>query len=136
MPSPHTMQYIAIASILIFFLFSLVAFHRTGAGALVQQNFDLSQDHNNTCVAPITPEPLKESIIEPTTKQWQFEVTRDAENYGLDADQCESAFPKLYVEIDKSVALRKNNSITLEELDSRWVIPGIIRVMIYNGQVR
>jgi hypothetical protein len=62
-------------------------------------------------------------------------VERDGDNYGLTDEQYSSAFPKLYAEIDKAVARRKDKHITKEELDSRKWLNGMVRGMAYNGEV-
>ena len=49
--------------------------------------------------------------------------------------QCNTAFPKLYIEIDKMVARFKNNHITQEQLDSQDVIGPKLKVMIYDGEL-
>lgn len=70
-----------------------------------------------------------------TNGAWEFVAERDADNHGLSEEQCRIAFPKLYVEIDKSATFRENNSITFEELDSIPVEDGMVRGMIHHGEV-
>ncbi|EPS29460.1 hypothetical protein PDE_04409 [Penicillium oxalicum 114-2] len=66
---------------------------------------------------------------------WQFVTRRDALNHGLSDAQCQSAFPKLFTEIDKSASLRSQTPITFNDLDSREVEDGMVRAMINNGQL-
>jgi hypothetical protein len=69
--------------------------------------------------------------------EWVFVTERDAENYGLTEEQCGLAFPKLYVELEKSVRQREANRsmITLKEVQSRRLDDGMVRAMVYRGQV-
>ncbi|RAL13477.1 DUF821 domain protein [Aspergillus homomorphus CBS 101889] len=69
------------------------------------------------------------------SSDWEFHVERDGNNYGLTAQQCRAAFPKLFVEIDKSTATRKDNPITFDELDKIPVSDGMVRGIIDNGQL-
>lgn len=68
---------------------------------------------------------------------WEFIASRDGDNYGLSDEQCQIAFPRLFVEIDKSVALRAdaNNPITWKELNTRKVGDGLVRAIIDRGEV-
>ncbi|KAJ5485676.1 hypothetical protein N7539_005664 [Penicillium diatomitis] len=67
---------------------------------------------------------------------WEFNTKRDALNYGLSDEQCQLAFPKLFVDIEKSAALKKAISpITFDDLDSREVEDGMVRAMIVQGQL-
>jgi len=66
---------------------------------------------------------------------WSFVTERDSHNYGLNAAQCNIAFPSLYHEIDRAVKFRKQNKIQAEELDTAWRGDGIARCMIYNNQL-
>jgi hypothetical protein len=70
-----------------------------------------------------------------TDDDWEFQTWRDAENYGLSDQQCESAFPKLFIEIEKSVASRQLSNITSQDLDSQKWLHGMVRGMVYNGEV-
>jgi hypothetical protein len=85
---------------------------------------------------PVLSPPRLSSSEKPVpAKAWEFQPDRDAEDYGLTDNQCSSAFPKLFIEIDKAVARRENNPITMEELDSREKSNGLIRGMIFNAEV-
>lgn len=66
---------------------------------------------------------------------WKYSKPRDAENYGLSHAQCRAAFPLLFVEIDKSVLARGEKKISYEELNSRKLVDGMGRAIIYNGEV-
>lgn len=64
---------------------------------------------------------------------WNFE--RDARNLQMNNTQCDLAFPDLYAEIDRAVELRKNQRITLKEVEFVRPIRGYNRAMIYDNQV-
>jgi len=66
---------------------------------------------------------------------WEFIVERDGNNHGLSEDQCRIAFPKLFVEIDKSSELRSDKRVSYKELDSRTVDDGMVRGIIDRGEV-
>jgi hypothetical protein len=66
---------------------------------------------------------------------WDFVVERDGNNHGLSEDQCRTAFPKLYNELDKSSALRADRHFTYKEFDSRTVDDGMVRGIIDRGEV-
>jgi len=69
------------------------------------------------------------------SQSWEFVAERDGDNYGLSDEQCQIAFPKLFVEIEKSVAKRKDRPITFRELNSRKLENGMVRGVIYRGEV-
>ena len=71
----------------------------------------------------------------PLNNTWEFLVQRDGQNYGLSEEQCRTAFPKLFLEIDKSALLRQEARITYKELDSRNVEDGMVRGIIDQGEV-
>jgi hypothetical protein len=66
---------------------------------------------------------------------WEFKVERDGDNYGLTDEQCQAAFPKLFVEIEKSVEARKGNPISYKEYNSRELEKGMVRGIIFEGEV-
>jgi hypothetical protein len=49
--------------------------------------------------------------------------------------QCSLAFPDLFKEIDRAVKSRKENPITLKEIEEIRPIRGYNRAMIYDNQV-
>lgn len=61
---------------------------------------------------------------------------RDANTLVLGAEQCQSAFPGLFAEIDRAKQERVQRPISLAEIDSVTPKNGYIRAMIYNQQVR
>jgi hypothetical protein len=70
-----------------------------------------------------------------TAADWEFEVQRDGDNHGLSDEQCRIAFPKLFIEIEKTAALRKERQITFKEVDDVVVEDGMVRAAIWNGEV-
>lgn len=66
---------------------------------------------------------------------WEFRVERDGQNHGLSEEQCRSAFPKLFIEIDKSADLRRGSHVSYDDLNSREVEDGMVRAIIDRGQV-
>ncbi|KAJ5625429.1 hypothetical protein N7510_001738 [Penicillium lagena] len=68
-------------------------------------------------------------------ESWEFIVKRDGNNHGLSEEQCRAAFPKLFVEIDKSASLRTENKVTFKDLDSRNVEDGMVRGIINRGEL-
>jgi hypothetical protein len=68
---------------------------------------------------------------------WTFKYPRDKNNYGLDAAQCDSAFPGQYEDIERAVKVRKRwGKVTEADLDSLQLTKGMVRAMIYNREVR
>jgi hypothetical protein len=49
--------------------------------------------------------------------------------------RCDGAFPELFKEIDRAVEVRKNDHVTLKELDEIAKVKGYMRAMIYDQQV-
>jgi hypothetical protein len=70
-----------------------------------------------------------------TEADWEFQVQRDGDNHALSDEQCLIAFPKLFVEIEKTAALRKERSITFKEVDDVVVEDGMVRAAIWRGEV-
>ncbi|KAJ5227218.1 CAZyme family GT90 [Penicillium citrinum] len=84
--------------------------------------------------------PNKSSIIgsssRPSTDtklNWSY--PRDRDNFLLTQDQCDAAFPELFVEIERARNERSSNPITFEEIDSIQPKNGYIRAMIYDQQL-
>lgn len=68
-----------------------------------------------------------------------FDPQRDERQYGLSEAQCDAAFPNFYKEIDRAVAFRKEDGvghIKEEDVDIDWRDGEIIRVLLYDRQVR
>ncbi|KAL5357372.1 glycosyl transferase family 90-domain-containing protein [Aspergillus floccosus] len=66
---------------------------------------------------------------------WEFEVQRDGDNHGLSDEQCRAAFPKLFVELDKSASFHEENPIRFQDLDGMAVEDGMVRGIIENGEL-
>lgn len=72
---------------------------------------------------------------EPSEIGWEFKAERDADNYGLTDKQCQAAFPKLFIDIEKSVKARKGNPISYKEYSSRKLEKGMVRGIVFEGGV-
>ncbi|KAK2804030.1 hypothetical protein FQN51_002560 [Onygenales sp. PD_10] len=68
-------------------------------------------------------------------KEWEFVVERDGDNYGLSRGQCQKAFPKLFLEIEKAVVARQGRKITFDEINSKPLKRSMVRAMIYQGEL-
>lgn len=71
----------------------------------------------------------------PAKPEWEFKVERDGDNYGLTDEQCQAAFPKLFVDIEKTVKARKDYPISYKEYNSRNLEKGMVRGIIFEGEV-
>jgi hypothetical protein len=76
-----------------------------------------------------------------TTSGWSFDVARDSKKFDLNDEQCDVAFPGLFLEIERAVAYRKTiGQVKLEEIDisseEDVATGGVVRAMIIDQQVR
>lgn len=110
---------------LFFLTFLILGFHRSGDST----RFILKNSRPNP------PQCLPVESSAPSNDTWEFVVGRDGQNHGLSEEQCRIAFPKLYVEIDKSTLLKQETPISFKELDSREVEDGMVRGIIDQGEV-
>lgn len=63
-------------------------------------------------------------------------VPQQFEHYGLSSEQCNKEFSKLFIEVDRSVAHRKNvGNVSSFDIDLDWKKNGAVRAMIYNQKV-
>ncbi|KAK4908615.1 hypothetical protein LTR49_022518 [Elasticomyces elasticus] len=71
--------------------------------------------------------------------RWSWWPGRDRNNHALNVEQCDSAFPDLYHEIDRSAAFwRERNGgrkITKDQYGLDWSEDGGISIMIYDQQL-
>ena len=72
---------------------------------------------------------------EPASFDGAWSYQRDRNNLQLSHEQCDQAFPDLFVEIERASAERKSRPITLKEIDSIPQKTGYVRAMIYDGEV-
>ena len=49
--------------------------------------------------------------------------------------QCDAAFPDLFREVDRAVTWRKDNHVTIKEMDKVPFVRGYARAIIYDGDV-
>lgn len=73
---------------------------------------------------------------EKEAEAWVFTYPRDANDYGLDEEQCQAAFPGLYEDIERANRYRRGlGKVSQEELSSFDLSKGMVRAMVYNGEV-
>ncbi|KAF7596149.1 hypothetical protein BBP40_003048 [Aspergillus hancockii] len=84
---------------------------------------------------PVKQAPLKCTSTPRNGSSWQFEVERDGNNHGLSQEQCRTAFPKLFDEIDKSALFREKNHIKFKDVDGTMVEDGMVRGIIDHGEL-
>ncbi|KAJ6186629.1 hypothetical protein N7519_007930 [Penicillium mononematosum] len=112
-------RYLATGAVVSLFILAFLVFG-TGSPSLSSQFNIKTQSRPQYCAPPVN-----------SSAGWDFVVERDGNNHGLSEDQCRIAFPKLFVEIDKSSALRENKLVTYKELDSRTVDDGMLYIVDY-----
>lgn len=115
-------RYLATGAVVSLFILAFLVLG-TGSPSLSSQ-FNIKTKSQQYCAPPVN-----------SSAGWEFVVERDGNNHGLSEDQCRIAFPKLFVEIDKSSTLRENKLVSYKELDSRIVDDGMVRGIIDRGQV-
>ena len=85
---------------------------------------------------PQNPPVILESSQELETSLWKYDYFRDGDNYTLSQEQCLSAFPRLYEEIDRSVAHWKaRGGVTAQDIDLSVIEYGGIKARIYENRV-
>jgi hypothetical protein len=92
----------------------------------------ISRHHEQPVVYP-PPRPVDSPEQEFVRKDWDF--VRDARNFLMTDARCDEAFPELFKEIDRAVEVRKQDHVTMKELDSIMKVNGYMRAMIYDQQV-
>lgn len=70
-----------------------------------------------------------------SSTDWIFNAARDGDNLGLSEEQCNTAFPKQYTDIQNNVANLTSNPIVLADLDIRDRHDHLVRAIIYNGEL-
>ncbi|KAL4967180.1 uncharacterized protein BDV14DRAFT_188517 [Aspergillus stella-maris] len=72
------------------------------------------------------------------TKIWEFEYARDGQNAGLDRSQCAASLPGLFEDISRAAGYwqdQQQGGISIEELDSITLNPGMARARISKGEL-
>lgn len=85
------------------------------------------------------PVPSSKVPLPSEDKSWKYEPLKDAENFALNRQQCNSAFPDLWYEIDRSVSFWKHNisrQITANDTSLEWRDEGAFRALIHRNQLR
>lgn len=73
------------------------------------------------------------------TLDWVYKPEAHADDPALTPSQCDAAFPKLWYEIDRSIAFRKEKlaqRITTNDTSLYWRRDGAFRALIHNNQLR
>ncbi|KAF2271042.1 hypothetical protein CC78DRAFT_527994 [Lojkania enalia] len=101
---------------------------------LCQYSTHFSCDTCLDCAASQTFIPLNQTSDD--DERWIFSYRRDANNYGLDEEQCQAAFPGLFEDIERARKFRgKHNKVTEQELSSFDLTKGMVRAMVYDGEL-
>ena len=116
-------RYLVIGAVVSLFVLAFLVLG-TGAPSLSSQFNLKTQSRQQYCAPAVN-----------SSAGWEFIVERDGNNHGLSEDQCRIAFPKLFVEIDKSSKLREDKLVSYKELNSRTVDDGMVRGIIDRGEV-
>jgi hypothetical protein len=67
---------------------------------------------------------------------WTYSYKRDRNNFGLDEEQCQSAFPGQYEDIERAVNVRNRwGKVTEADLNSFDLTKGMVRGMIHDREV-
>jgi hypothetical protein len=66
---------------------------------------------------------------------WRYQYGRDDRKQGLDAEQCNAAFPGLFEDIFRAGRLWRKRPITAQEVALIKLSYGMVRAMIYDGEV-
>lgn len=77
-------------------------------------------------------------LIENVTEAdpWTFDYKRDRNDFGLNEEQCQSAFPGQYEDIERAVKVRRRwGKVTEQDLSSFDLTKGMVRAMIYNREL-
>jgi hypothetical protein len=109
-----------------------------GKGSGASQHLEASKVDSSplSTTSAVAATPSVSSSTE-THKEWKFDAARDSRAYGLTTEQCESAFPGLFTEIERAVAYRKSvGQISPEDIDISSRDPGVVQAMILDQQVR
>lgn len=71
-------------------------------------------------------------------KEWAYKWERDSNDHSLTTAQCDSAFPKLYHELDRAVRVwrERNHTIGPEDIEISWRRDAAFRVLVHDGQIR
>ncbi|MCJ1286564.1 hypothetical protein MMC26_005910 [Xylographa opegraphella] len=75
---------------------------------------------------------ISDSVIDTV---WEFRYGRDDGNEGLTPDQCAHAFPGLFEDIKRAKDARGGKKIEKSDLDAMVVYKGMVRAMIYAGEL-
>ncbi len=91
----------------------------------------------DTCLDCVSNQVELASITtDPGQNSWLFKYPRDKNNVALNEDQCQSAFPGQYEDIERAFKLRRRlGKVTEADLASYELAKGMVRGLIYDRQV-
>ena len=95
-------------------------------------------DKPSAPVIEIRPDPTAKPVLNSLANvvpSWEYDWKRDGNNQGLSTSQCDTAFPKLYHEIDRVREHFSEEAITEEDIDM-FGGNGGVRFLIVDSQVR
>jgi len=121
-------RFLATGGIISLFILTFLFFAHRSRDTTSRYILKAHRPAQSECSTSITPQ-------NGSNNTWEFRVERDGQNHGLSDEQCRSAFPKLFLEIDKSAGLRRESPISYKDLDSREVEDGMVRAIIDRGEV-
>ena len=128
-----TALYGAVAALIIV---SLVLSSTQGGPAFASETYDRFQHIHSPSQSQVAPASHTQSHIESKQPVWAFDYRRDGRKQGLNEEQCLSAFPELYKEVDRAVAYRRRvGDIALQDLDVGWRGDGIVRARTHDNQL-
>ncbi|KAF2643144.1 hypothetical protein P280DRAFT_488270 [Massarina eburnea CBS 473.64] len=92
----------------------------------------------DTCLDCADRPPIFANATDAGDEAWVFNYRRDAHDYSLDEGQCTTAFPGLFEDVSRAKKWRRGSGkgkIVERELEGFELTKGMVRAMIYNGQL-
>ena len=117
-------RFLTIGALVSFTILTIILLQSSKSRNLSSQYILKATRPGSHCPPPLD---IVNSTTTPHAHEWEFRVDRDGNNHGLSDEQCRSAFPKLFNELDKSAALRSEEPISYAELRGREVDDGMVR---------
>ncbi|CZT16806.1 uncharacterized protein RCC_02640 [Ramularia collo-cygni] len=71
-----------------------------------------------------------------TVSKWSYEWERDGNSHGLNTEQCNSAFPELFREVERATEYWKDRGVSESDIELFGGNHGGLRVLIHDQQVR
>jgi len=130
---PGFLQQVLFAGLLVILVTQNILFWRS-SGNTQGHTTSLSTSHRKP---PSTSKAQTTAPAHP--KEWLFAPQKDSENFALNKKQCDLAFPRLWLEINRSVSVWKNNisrPITVGDISLDSQSGGVFRALIHENQLR